>query len=68
VRAKGQAFGSFTHWVMAAAVSWTFPMIAGWSGAGAFGFFAVMMGIQLLFAWKIMPETKGRTLEEIEAG
>ena len=25
VRARGQALGSFTHWFMAAAISWTFP-------------------------------------------
>ena len=33
VRARGQALGSFTHWFWAAAVSWTFPMIAEVSGA-----------------------------------
>jgi len=66
VRAKGQAFGSFTHWFMAAAVSWTFPIIAARSGAWAFGFFAAMMGLQLLFAWKVMPETKGGSLEDVE--
>ncbi|QEH34853.1 D-xylose-proton symporter [Aquisphaera giovannonii] len=67
VRAKGQALGSFTHWFMAALVSWTFPAIARWSGAGAFGFFAAMMGLQLVFALTLMPETKGGTLEDIEA-
>lgn len=67
VRAKGQALGSATHWVMAAAISWTFPMMAGWSGAWAFGFFALMMALQLLFAIKLMPETRGGSLEEIEA-
>ncbi|HVU34849.1 MAG TPA: sugar porter family MFS transporter [Opitutaceae bacterium] len=67
VRAKGQALGSFTHWMMAAIVSGTFPMIAAWSGAGAFGFFAAMMVIQLAFAWKLMPETKGKTLESMDA-
>ncbi len=67
VRAKGQALGSFTHWFMAAVVSWTFPIVAERSGAWPFGFFAAMMGLQLLFAWKLMPETKGGTLEDIEA-
>lgn len=67
VRAKGQALGSFTHWLMAALVSWTFPIVAERSGAWPFGFFAAMMGLQLLFAWKVMPETKGGTLEDIEA-
>ena len=28
VREKGQALGSFTHWFMAAVVSWTFPVFA----------------------------------------
>ena len=67
VRAKGQAFGSVTHWVMAALVSWTFPAVAAWSGAWAFGFFAAMMAGQFVFAWRVMPETKGGTLEDIEA-
>ncbi len=66
VRAKGQAIGTLTHWVMDAAVSWTFPVVAAASGAGAFGFFALMMLFQVAFAWKLMPETKGVTLEELE--
>jgi SP family xylose:H+ symportor-like MFS transporter len=48
VRARGQALGSFTHWFWAAAVSWTFPVIAEASGALAFAFFAVMMVAQFV--------------------
>lgn len=66
VRAKGQALGSFTHWFMAAVVSWTFPVVAQASGGHAFAFFSAMMLLQFLFAWRIMPETKGRSLEELE--
>lgn len=69
VRAKGQALGSSTHWVMAAIISWTFPILAESSplgGAYAFTIFAVMMVFQLLFAWKVMPETKGKSLEQIQ--
>ena len=33
VRAKGQSLGSFTHWVMNAVISWTFPIMAASSGA-----------------------------------
>jgi len=66
VRAKGQALGSFTHWFMAAAVSWTFPVLAEISGAWPFGFFGVMMILQFFFALKVMPETKGGKLEDIE--
>lgn len=66
VRAKGQAFGSFTHWFMAAAISWLFPVFAGATGGYVFVFFGVMMLLQFVFVWKLMPETKGRSLENLE--
>ncbi len=65
VRANGQALGSFTHWIMATIITFTFPYIAETFGGGmVFSFFAIMMLLQLLFAWKIMPETKGKSLED----
>lgn len=66
VRAQGQALGSFTHWVFAAGISWTFPIIAEVSGGHAFAFYSSMMVLQLLWVLKVMPETKGVPLEEIE--
>ncbi|MHB8898916.1 MAG: sugar porter family MFS transporter [Thermoguttaceae bacterium] len=66
VRARGQAFGSCTHWVMAATITWTFPRIAEWSGAHVFAFYAAMMVLQLLWVLFVMPETKGVPLEEIQ--
>jgi MFS family permease len=66
VRARGQALGSFTHWFMAAAISWTFPLLAEVSGGHTFAFYAVMMVLQLLWVVFIMPETKGVPLEEIQ--
>jgi hypothetical protein len=66
VRARGQALGSFTHWVMAAAISWTFPMIAAASGWMTFGFYALCMVGQLIWVLLIMPETKGISLEKIQ--
>lgn len=66
VREKGQALGSFTHWFMAAIVSWTFPVVAQASGGHAFSFFACMMLIQFVFAWRLMPETKGLSLEALQ--
>ncbi|MBN2021187.1 MAG: sugar porter family MFS transporter [Pirellulales bacterium] len=66
VRARGQALGSFTHWVMAAAISWTFPLIADWSGGHAFAFYCAMMVLQLLWVLTVMPETKGVPLEKIQ--
>ena len=66
VRARGQALGSFTHWIMAAAISWTFPMIAAVSGWMTFAFYALCMIGQLLWVLIIMPETKGISLEKIQ--
>lgn len=69
VRAKGQALGSFTHWVMAAIVSWTFPIVTNMPAIGggySFAFFAFMMLLHFFFAWKVIPETKGKSLEDIQ--
>jgi MFS transporter, SP family, xylose:H+ symportor len=66
VRARGQALGSFTHWLMAAAISWTFPMFAAASGGHTFAFYAVMMVLELLWVLWVMPETKGASLEQIQ--
>lgn len=67
VRAKGQTLGSTTHWVMAALIALLFPYLVENAGAGnVFLFFSFMMCMQLIFVWKLMPETKGRSLEQIE--
>ena len=66
VRAQGQALGSFTHWVFAALISWTFPVIAEISGGHTFAFYSCMMVLQLIWVLKVMPETKGIALEEIQ--
>lgn len=67
VRAAGTSFGCLTHWVWAAAVAQVFPFFAAsLGGAVIFGFFCVMMILQLLFVWRMMPETKGVALEEMD--
>jgi sugar porter (SP) family MFS transporter len=67
VRAKGQTLGSATHWIMAAVIAFSFPYLAEQAGGGnTFLFFCIMMCLQLVFVWKIMPETKGKSLEQIE--
>ena len=67
VRDYGMSLGSGTHWVMAALITLLTPtVLSTFTGAQIFAFFAGMMGLQLLFVWLIMPETKGLTLEEME--
>lgn len=69
VRAYGQSFGSFTHWMFAAIIANVFPYFANLfinDQGPIFGFFGVMMFLQLIFVWKLMPETKGLSLERIQ--
>ena len=66
VRAKGQALGCFTHWVMCAAVSWTFPVLAASSGGYPFMLFTLVTALQFFVVLKVYPETKGVSLEELE--
>lgn len=66
VRGKGQALGSATHWIMAAAITWMFPVFATSVGGSVFAFFGAMMLLQIVFVWKLMPETNGIPLEDMD--
>jgi MFS transporter, SP family, arabinose:H+ symporter len=66
-RAEGQALGCFTHWIFAALLTMFFPKIVTTFSPGAvFLFFCIMMVLQLVWVKIMVPETKGRSLEEIE--
>ena len=68
IRGRGQSLGSLTHWVFAALTSFAFPPIIGALGGGvAFSIFFVAMVAQLIWVLRVMPETKGVPLEEMEA-
>lgn len=65
VRAQGQSFGSFTHWSFAAIITFVFPIAAAkFAPEKIFGFFAIFMVLHLLWAIFIVPETKGKELED----
>jgi sugar porter (SP) family MFS transporter len=69
IRSKGMSLGSFTHWIMAFIISWTFPLVVENipnGGVYAFVFYSLMMVVAFIFIWKVMPETKGRSLEQIQ--
>ena len=65
VRAGGQVFGSMTHWVWSALLTWFFPLCLSIGGQYIFTFFSIMAALALVFAWW-MPETKGKSLEQIQ--
>ena len=67
IRGRGQSLGSLTHWVFAAITSFAFPPIVAALGGGVgFSIFAICMVGQLIWVLKVMPETKGVPLEEME--
>ncbi|MBK7807926.1 MAG: sugar porter family MFS transporter [Saprospiraceae bacterium] len=67
LRGQGTAFGTSIHWVLAAIIPAMVPWLFKVIGPGTvFAVFAVMMVGQLIFTWKVMPETKGVSLEDIE--
>ena len=68
IRAKGQSFGAGVHWVFAAIITLLAPSVIAIYQVNPwpiFSFFAAMMVLQLVFSIFIMPETKGKSLEEI---
>ncbi len=66
VRGRGQSLGTTTHWIAAAVISWTFPLIAEFSGGYVFAVYAIFMVIQLIWVITKMVETKGVSLEDIQ--
>lgn len=65
VRSGGQVFGSMTHWIWSALLSWFFPVFLSIGGTYIFGFFSIIALGSLVFAIKL-PETKDKSLEEIQ--
>ncbi len=67
IRGKALAFASFTQWIFNFLVVLLFPhFLALLGGAITFLFLAAMSFVQWLFTYLYVPETKGKSLEEIE--
>ena len=67
IRGKALAFASFTQWIFNFLVVLLFPhFLASVGGAKTFLFLALMSLLQWLFTYLYVPETKVKSLEEIE--
>ena len=67
IRGTAMSVPVFTQWTVNALVVWLFPWVfRHLGGALTFGFLALMALLQLIFTWAFVPETKNKSLEEIE--
>lgn len=69
IRGRAMSLATFALWSACYLVAQTFPYLNGSSSVGPVGTFGIFAGCSLfsfLFAFFLIPETKGKTLEEIE--
>jgi len=66
IRGKAVAIAVAAQWAANYFISSTYPAMMEFSGGLTYGFYGLMSILSLLFVWKIIPETKGKTLEEME--
>ena len=67
IRGLAMSAAVFTCWLANFLVVLLFPwMLKNIGGSATFGFLALMSLVMIVFTWKMVPETSGRTLEEIE--
>ncbi|XP_062004370.1 sugar transporter ESL1-like isoform X2 [Rosa rugosa] len=69
VNVKGSAGSllSLVYWSCSWIVTYTFNYVMEWSSEGTFFFFSAISILTILFVTTIVPETKGRNLEELQA-
>ncbi|XAR58506.1 hypothetical protein NMG60_11013931 [Bertholletia excelsa] len=69
INVKGVAgsIATLTNWFIAWLVSYTYNFLVSWSSYGTFVLYALINVLAILFIIFIVPETKGRTLEQIQA-
>ncbi len=67
IRGRAMSIATLSLWCGTFVVGQAFPwLLETLGGAGVFVLFAVMCIPAIFIAWKFLPETKGKTLEEIE--
>ena len=67
VRGRAMSIAGFALWIGTYLIGQLTPVLLGWSQSGTFFIFAAACVPYMLIMWKVIPETTGKTLEEIEA-
>ncbi|WP_319590902.1 D-xylose transporter XylE [uncultured Draconibacterium sp.] len=66
IRGRAVAIAVVAQWAANYFISSTYPAMMEFSGAVTYGFYGLMSLLSFFFVWKMVPETKGKTLEEME--
>lgn len=65
IRGKAVAIAVAAQWISNFIVSATFPSLEAFSITFTYTLYGVMSVLSALFVWKMVPETKGKTLEDM---
>jgi SP family xylose:H+ symportor-like MFS transporter len=65
IRGKAVAIAVAAQWIFNYIVSSTFPPLYAFSPMVAYSLYGIMCVLAALFVWKLVPETKGKTLEDM---
>lgn len=66
IRGSALAVAGFAQWFANYLISQTFPIMAAWSLAGSYTFYAVSAVISFFLVQRYIQETKGKELEEMQ--
>jgi SP family xylose:H+ symportor-like MFS transporter len=66
IRGQAVAISVACQWIANYLISSTYPAMMEYSGSLTYGFYGLMAVLAALFVWKMVPETKGKSLEEME--
>lgn len=66
IRGRAIAIAVAAQWAANYFISSTYPAMMEFSGGMTYSFYGLMSLLSFLFVWKMVPETKGKTLEEME--
>lgn len=67
IRGQAMAIAVAGQWAANFFISSTYPPMMEISGAMTYGFYGLMSVLSALFVWKMVPETKGKSLEQLES-